>query len=468
VKAYHPPKGPAKDNNSNKAGFAFDKDSNKRGNYLCSDKRRRIFVFLPLLFIMIFSAIRQRAGFPLAALFIGLCVTLPALLLKHGTEHYESVFRSWSRLHPVVLLLLPFSGLTLIAGLRRWTFRNRQNKGIREVAGALKSGYGLPVFKIPSHLINGFLTVVSGGSTGIEVSTVVAGGAIGSQIGDRLKREDYRGDLICAGIAAGITALFGTLFGGLFFVWEVLSKSMGWRRASGAMLASLAAFLLLRLFHEPPLFAPSLSNWHWHALPYFIILGLFAGLHAVYLTRCVLFFKTFFNRIGTIRNRILIASATLALLLSVYPALFGEGYHAIDGLFSHLSANQGLAMLPVMGALLLLKPVSTAVTLGGGGDGGVFAPSLFCGAFLGAAVALLANRFLDADVIVMNFTIVGMAAALSASIHAPLTALFAVCAFVGDYTLFIPMALCVLVSQRTAQKIFPFTVYTYQDNSAGN
>lgn len=417
---------------------------------------------------MIFSTIRQKVGFPLAALAIGVCVTLPALLLKHGTEHYESVLRSWSHIHPFLLLILPFAGLTLISGLRKWAFHNRPNKGIREVAGALNAGVGLPAYKIPSHLVNGFLTVVSGGSTGIEVSTVVAGGAIGSHIGSRSIKESDRGDLICAGIAAGITALFGTVFGGLFFVTEVLSKSIGWRRASGAVLASMAAFLLLRLFHEPPLFPLTVTSWHWHAIPYFMLLGLLAGVHSVYLTRCVLFFKKAFNRISTIKHRILVASALSTVLIALLPALFGDGYHAIRDIFRQIPMNQGLKMLPLIVALLFLKPIATAITLGGGGDGGVFAPSLFCGAFLGASVAILANNFLDADVIVLNFAIIGMAAALSGCIHAPLTAVFAVCALVDDYSLLLPMALCVAVSQQVAGKIFPFTVYTYTDNTAGN
>ncbi len=418
---------------------------------------------------MIFPSFWRTGVFLLASLATGLCVTVMALVLKHGTEHYESVFRLWSQSHPLVLFIFLFSGLTLLVSLRKWAFRNRPNKGIREVLGALSSGHGLPSYKIPSHLVNGFLTVVTGGSTGIEVSTVVAAGAVGSQWGDRHAFfQKYRGDLICAGISAGITALFGTLPGGLFFVWEVFSKPLDFRRATASLAASSIAFFIVTLVGEPALFPLPLHGWHWHALPYFVALGLLAAVHSVYLTRCVLFCKSVFSGILTTRARVLVASLIMAVCISVWPALYGDGYHAVSDMLGQLPSASVYTLLPLVGAVLLLKPICTAVTLGGGGDGGVFAPSLFSGAFLGAALAVVANTVFDADVIPLNFAVAGMAAALSASIHAPLTALFAVCGIVGDYTLWAPIALSVTVSHLTAKKLFPFSVYTYPAKAAGN
>jgi CIC family chloride channel protein len=103
----------------------------------------------------------------------------------------------------------------------------------------------------------------------------------------------------------------------------------------------------------------------------------------------------------------------------------------------------------------------TSATLASGGDGGVFAPSLFMGAFLGLLLALFLNTYFNAHVIPINFIIMGMAAVLSASIHAPFTALFLVCGLTNDYTLFIPILLVALISKYTAKMIYPFTVYSY-------
>jgi CIC family chloride channel protein len=103
----------------------------------------------------------------------------------------------------------------------------------------------------------------------------------------------------------------------------------------------------------------------------------------------------------------------------------------------------------------------TSATLVSGGDGGVFAPSLFIGAFLGLFVALILNTYFNANVIAVNFIIIGMAAVLSASIHAPFTAIFLVCGLTNDYTLFLPILAVCLISKHTAKTIYPFTVYTY-------
>jgi CIC family chloride channel protein len=111
--------------------------------------------------------------------------------------------------------------------------------------------------------------------------------------------------------------------------------------------------------------------------------------------------------------------------------------------------------------ILVLKPIVTSVTLASGGDGGVFAPSLFIGAFLGLLVALVLNTYFNANVIPINFMIIGMAAVLSASIHAPFTSIFLVCGLTNDYTLFLPILVVCLISKYTAKMIYPFTVYSY-------
>jgi CIC family chloride channel protein len=111
--------------------------------------------------------------------------------------------------------------------------------------------------------------------------------------------------------------------------------------------------------------------------------------------------------------------------------------------------------------ILVLKPIVTSITLASGGDGGVFAPSLFIGAFLGLLLASVLNTFFQVHVIPVNFMIIGMAAVLSASIHAPFTAIFLVCGLTNDYTLFFPILAVSLISKYTAKMIYPYTVYSY-------
>lgn len=112
--------------------------------------------------------------------------------------------------------------------------------------------------------------------------------------------------------------------------------------------------------------------------------------------------------------------------------------------------------------VLIFKPLATSITLGAGGDGGVFAPSLFLGAFLGLIVCTFLNHFFGLNLIAVNFMVIGMAAVLSGSIHAPFTAIFLVCAIADNYMLFVPVLVASLISKLVAHFLFPYTVYTYK------
>jgi CIC family chloride channel protein len=272
----------------------------------------------------------------------------------------------------------------------------------------------------------------------------------------------YKSELISAGVAAGITALFNSPAAGILFALEVISKKPTKAFFASTILAVTVAFGLLYVVNEPTLFSIDIATWHLHAIPYFILLGILTGINSIYLTKCVLFFKAQFSKINFHFYRILLGAALLSLILLVFPQLYGDGYHAIADL---IFPQKDLTLTPIFAltliGLLILKPVITSITLASGGDGGVFAPSLFIGAFLGFLLATVLNTFFGADVIPLNFIIIGMAAMLSASIHAPFTSLFLVCGLVNDYTLFFPILVICLISKYTAKMLYPFTVYTY-------
>ena len=126
--------------------------------------------------------------------------------------------------------------------------------------------------------------------------------------------------------------------------------------------------------------------------------------------------------------------------------------------------NVSIALLLV---LVLVKPVASALTLGAGGDGGVFAPSIVAGALLGLLFALVCNTYFNTHLIIINFVLVGAAATLSAAIYAPLTALFLVCSIVPNgYALFFPLLLGSFSAKLFAQRLLPYNVYTYGLESA--
>ena len=399
------------------------------------------------------------------SILVGFLSSFLAISLKRLTEHYEEIFLDKANLNNLYFIVLPAIGLSVIYFLRHYLFKKKENKGIREIFDTTaERKNSLPLYKIPSHFINGLITVVFGGSTGIEVSTVVASATIGSVAQEKENVFNrHKTELICAGVAAGITALFCSPFAGILFAWEVISKKISrtFLITSGVSVAVALGFIYF--LNEQPLFTVTLNGWHWQAIPYFILLGIIAGMNSVYLTKCVLFFKKRFGKIEKHPNRIFFAAVILSVSLLLLPQLYGEGYHAIKENIIHsndLTFTITLA-LTFLG-IIIMKPIVTSATLAAGGDGGVFAPSIFIGGFVGLLLAICLNTFFDAGVIPLNFMILGMGAMLSASIHAPLTAIFLTCGLVNDYSLFIPICIVCLVAKYTAKMIYPFTVYTYQ------
>jgi len=399
----------------------------------------------------------------IVSILIGFLSAFLGISLKKITEYYEEIFFHEVSVNPIFYIIFPVFGLSVIYFLRQYLFKKKENKGIKEVFESTKStSKNLPSYKIPSHFINGLLTVIFGGSTGIEVSTVVATATIGSvaQQKENVFRQ-YKTELICAGVAAGVTALFSSPIAGILFALEVISRKVTRAFIISNVIAVSIAFGLLTILKEEPLFAVTITTWHLKAIPYFILLGILAGMNSVYLTKCVLFFKSQFGKIDTHYYKIILGSAVLSISLFIFPQLYGEGYHAIKTSFIAPNQIMTLTLALTFGGILLLKPIVTSITLASGGDGGVFAPSLFIGAFLGLLLASVLNTFFHVNVLPVNFMIIGMAAVLSASIHAPFTAIFLVCGLTNDYTLFLPILVVCLISKYTAKTIYPHTVYTY-------
>lgn len=403
----------------------------------------------------------------IASILISALSSFLAISLKHTTEYLESNFFLKAISHPAYMFVFPIVGLLIIHFLRKYLFKGKENKGITEILEVTKSkNKSLPLYKIPSHFINGLFTVALGGATGIEVSTVVSTAAIGAATHrkDNLFRS-CKTELICAGITAGITILFSSPIAGILFSMEVIAKKTNKIFFLTNIIALTIASSLLLLLNEGPLFKVIITTWHFYAIPYFVLLGILAGINSVFLTKTVLFFKSHFGKITNAYYKIILGGLILSLALFIFPQLYGDGYHAMKGLFTAANPVFTVGYLATFIGILVLKPIVTSVTLASGGDGGVFAPSLFIGAFLGLLLATVLNTFFNVNVIPINFMVIGMAAVLSASIHAPFTALFLVCGMINDYTLFFPILMVALIAKTTSKMIFPFTVYTYSPSA---
>jgi CIC family chloride channel protein len=401
----------------------------------------------------------------ITSIIVGFFAAVLALALKHLTESFEERLFHKAYSEQFLLFILPAFALSMIWVLRKFLFHNKENKGISEVFNSMRhQGKKLPAYKIPSHFVNGFLTVAFGGSTGIEISTVVSSGTVGSLASRKLPLlRQYKNELICGGVAAGVAALFASPLAGILFAYEVIARRRDKLFLIAVVSAVLSASLLAYVLKEPPMFHIATDIWHLHATPWMAALGVLAGLFAIYLTRVVILLKRLIGNISRHYVKVFVGALAISIAIYIFPELYGDGYHVVNEMFvtANSTSISGTMLFTII-AILLIKPALVAITLAAGGDGGIFGPSLFIGAFLGLLTAVLANTFFNADVLPVNFMVIGMAAMLSASIHAPLTAIFLVCAITGNYNLFLPLAGTAFLSQFVARAILPYNLYTHK------
>jgi len=301
---------------------------------------------------------------------------------------------------------------------------------------------------------------------------VVTGAAFGSNFaksyGLNFKERTL---LLACGIAAGIAAAFNAPIAGVLFALEVLLVDIGIGAFTLLIIAAASGALISKVMLDENIllnFVLTEAFNYWN-VPFYILLGVLAGVLAVVHGR--VFGKVemlLSNKIRSGFKRWWISSFLLILLIALFPPLFGEGYESIKTLAANQPENlldnslmyaknyNELFLLLFIGALVFLKSIATGLTIGGGGNGGNFAPSLFIGAYLGYFLSKVVNLFKIDDLPETNFMMVGMAGILSGLYHAPLTAIFLIAEITGGYGLMIPLMLVSSISFVISKYFEPF------------
>jgi CIC family chloride channel protein len=312
------------------------------------------------------------------------------------------------------------------------------------------------------------VTIGSGGSAGREGPIVQIGSAIGSTIGQVLNLSSERiGNLVACGAAAGIAAAFNAPIAGVIFALEIILGRFTVRYFSSVVVASVAASVIGRVaFGDLPAFAIPVDygvNSLWEYL-FYPVLGVLAAVTGVAFTRSLYWTEDFFDEIKVLPEwfKPAVGGLLIGILAFAYPLIrltqpvtwdriphvFAGGYDIIE---------QALASDFIFSAaflLLVAKIIATNFTLGSGGSGGVFAPSLFMGAMLGAAYQLVIERlFPGLSAPAGAYALVGMAAVFAAAAHAPITAVIILFELTGDYQIILPLMLTVVVATLVSQQM---------------
>jgi len=307
--------------------------------------------------IKLYSYFKLMIGSIIVAVLSGLL----AYTLKHLTTHWQDyLFEHVSQINHYLYIIFPSIGITIIYFLRKYVFQNKKNKGIREIYRSLDTRQDhLPLYKIPSHYINGFLTVIFGGSTGIEVSTVVATATLGNQMSKGgWAPMKYKRELICAGVTAGVAVLFGTVLGGWFFAIEVIARGLKKTVLLSCTIAGIVSSIGIYYFEKEPLLSFPVVEWHWYGLPFMMLVAVFGAVLATYFMKLVLTSKKLFARINSNFLRVNIGALTVGSFILFFPALYGDSYHGLQQMIKLSTASQGAVMIPIsLLILVMLKPL---------------------------------------------------------------------------------------------------------------
>jgi chloride channel protein, CIC family len=412
----------------------------------------------------------------LIATFVGLISGLAAVLLKtlvHNLQYWiEKIPVSW-----LAYLLFPTIGLVTTVFIVRRFFGGEIEKGIAMVLRAIarRSSF-IPLKHTYLHVVTSSFTVGLGGSVGLEAPIVATGSAVGSNI-SRISDLNYqeRTLLIACGAAAGISAVFNAPIAGVIFAVEVLLTETVVSYFIPLIIASVVGALCSRIIlEESSLFNFVLQeSFDYKNVPFYVGLGVLAGFVSLYYARI---FKNTEKRIHEWKIHPWIKPLTGGLiLLCIYfilPPLFGEGYNSVKivasdsftsfadntTLFSKLGENWGIIAFTAL--IVLFKPVAAGITIGSGGNGGNFAPSLFAGSYLGFFFSKLLNSSPWIKIPVGNFSLVGMAGLLSGVMYCPLTAIFLIAEITNGYELFIPLMIVSSISFFIVKTYEPFSMDT--------
>ena len=395
----------------------------------------------------------------LLAVVVGLLSGLAAVLLKNVVHYAGRLVSRFGDLTPfggnVMMLVFPLVGILLTVLFVKYVVRGDIGHGLPSVLLAISRNESrLPAKNTWTSLVASTITVAFGGSVGLEAPIASTGSAIGSNIGRwlRLSPRHVRLLLGC-GAAGAIAGIFKAPFAGILFVVEVFLFDLTATTAlplliSSLVSASTAYFLMGRevQFHFEVVHHFTLSQ-----LPYYIVLGAFCALVSLYFLRTTDWVEGRFQRLKNPWVKVAVGGLMLGLLIYLFPPLYGEGYwmltELLTGVSSSLFSNtiySGLsgsvwATLGLLFALILLKAVATAATIGSGGVGGTFGPSLILGGLSGYFVAMVSNQLGFPPQDTANFALVGMAAVMTGVMHAPFMATFLIADITGGYQLLVPL-----------------------------
>ncbi len=377
--------------------------------------------------------------------------SMPAFTLDGVREH-----AAWQ------IVLIPAAGGLLVGLITHFFAKETKGHGVPEVMEAVTlRGGRIRARVVMAKLVASGLCIGTGGSVGREGPIVQIGSALGSAIGQLLNLGERRlRTLVACGAAAGIAATFNAPIAGALFAAEVILGNFAPTQLTPIVISSVAATVVSHHFFGdlPAFLIPGyslVSSWEFII---YAILGLASGVVAVAFVKIMYATEDLFEgplaRIPGVAQAVL-GGTLIGVLALRFPEIMGVGYEAIE-----MALHEDL-LLPTLLLLVVIKIMAVSITIGSGGSGGIFAPSLMIGAMVGGALGMVVHSIWPATTASSGaYALVGAGAVVAATTHAPLTAFMIIFELSNDYKIILPLMISCVIATLLAVRIDKASIYT--------
>jgi len=374
-------------------------------------------------------------------------------------------------------LVYPVIGVWLTMLFIKYIVRDDISHGVTKILFAIaRKQSRIKPHNSWSSVVASAITIGFGGSVGAEAPIVLTGSAIGSSMGQFFRLSNkYMMLLVGCGAAGAVSGIFKAPIAGLVFVLEVLMIDLTMTSLLPLLVSSVTAVgLTFAISGTNPIFEFHLQDaFTVNRIPAYIALGIACGLASLYFTRTMNWLEGIFRKLQGRYKKFVLGAVMLSLLIYLFPSLYGEGYDLITLLLNgNGQADWDTAMdrslfygsdhlLIYLFLIVVFKVFASTATNGGGGCGGIFAPSLFLGCICGFIFCRLWNMYdvLGIDIPERNFAMLGMCGLMSGVMHAPLTGIFLIAELTGGYALFMPLMIVATGSYLTIKSFEPHSIY---------
>jgi len=403
------------------------------------------------------------------AIIIGIFAGYSAVVIRFMIEEFSqlsfpgtgTVLENISNSPWYLIILIPAIGGLIVGPLIYFFAPEAKGHGVPEVMQAilLKHGKIRPRVAAIKALASA-ITIGTGGSVGREGPIIQIGSSIGSTVGQffRVPQKKLK-TLVACGAAAGIAAAFNAPIAGALFAVEIILMDFAVAQFSPIVISAVIATVISHSY-EGNLAAFSVPSYEYaspYELVFYFILGAASGLVSFLFIKVLYYSEDFFDKKLNIPDYLkpIIGGFAIGIIALLFPQIMGVGYDSIN------NALHGNMIWYIALGLVFLKIIATSLTLGSGGSGGIFAPSLFMGAMLGYFFGALANLlFPDITAGPGAYALVAMGGLVAGTTRAPITAIIIVFELTYDYEIILPLMITAIVSTIVSSYLSSESIYT--------